>query len=252
MQPDGEVRIEVTDGVLRVHIHRPQKKNALTTGMYGALADAFARADTEEEIRVLLLHGEPEAFTAGNDLQDFLTRPATGPASPVARFLHALSHARKPVVAAVGGVAVGIGVTLLLHCDLVYAAEGTRFQLPFVDLGLCPELGSTLLLPALIGHQRAAELLLLAGPFDAARAHALGLVNEVVAPERLLETATAAARRLAAKPPAAVQVTKALLRRAPLPAIEAAIAEELRQFGERLRSPEARAALEAFLARRRA
>jgi enoyl-CoA hydratase/carnithine racemase len=220
--------------------------------MYGALADAFARADTEPGIRVLLLHGEPEAFTAGNDLQDFLARPATGPDSPVARFLHAVSHARKPVVAAVGGVAVGIGVTLLLHCDLVYAAEGTRFQLPFVDLGLCPELGSTLLLPALVGHQRAAELLLLAGPFDAARACALGLVNEVVAPERLLETATAAARRLAAKPPAAVQVTKALLRRAPLPALEAAIAEELRQFGERLRSPEARAALEAFLARRRA
>jgi enoyl-CoA hydratase/carnithine racemase len=252
MQPDGDVLVEAAEGVLRVHIHRSQKKNALTAGMYGALADAFARADAAPEIRVLLLHGEPEAFTAGNDLQDFLTRPATGPDSPVARFLHAVSHARKPVIAAVSGVAIGIGVTLLLHCDLVYAAEGTRFQLPFVDLGLCPELGSTLLLPALVGHQRAAELLLLAGPFDAARAHALGLVNEVVAPARLLETATAAARRLAAKPPAAVQVTKALLRRAPLPAIEAAIAEELRQFGERLRSPEARAALEAFLARRRA
>ncbi len=165
-------------------------------------------------------------------------------------FLEAVSHAEKPLVAAVSGVAVGVGTTMLLHCDLVYAADGTKFALPFVNLGLCPEAASSFLLPAIVGYQRAAELLLLGEPFDAAKAHALGIVTEVVPAEILMLRAGDAAKKLAGKPAASLRLTKRLMKRAWMAAIEAALAEEIRHFGERLGSPEAKEAFSAFLEKR--
>jgi enoyl-CoA hydratase/carnithine racemase len=237
--------------VQRIQINRPEKKNALTTGMYAAIADAIKAADADAGVRVVLIHGAGEAFTAGNDLQDFLANPPRTPDAPVVRFLDAVSHAEKPLVAAVSGVAVGVGTTMLLHCDLVYAAAGTKFALPFVNLGLCPEAASSFLLPAIVGYQRAAELLLLGEPFDAAKAHQLGIVTEVVPAEILMMRAGDAAKKLAEKPAASVRITKRLMKRAWMPAIDAALAEELRNFGERLGSPEAKEAFGAFLEKRK-
>jgi enoyl-CoA hydratase/carnithine racemase len=235
----------------RIQLNRPDKKNALTAAMYGAIADALRAAHADPAVRVVLIHGAGGAFTAGNDLQDFLANPPRTPDAPVARFLHAVSHAEKPLVAAVDGVAVGVGTTMLLHCDLVYAAAGTRFSLPFVNLGLCPEAASSFLLPAIAGYQRAAELLLLGEPFDATHAHALGIVTEVVPAETLLVRAEEAAQKLAAKPAASVRLTKRLMKRAWMPAVEAALAEEMREFGARLGSPEAKEAFSAFLEKRK-
>ncbi len=236
--------------VQRVQLNRPDKKNAITTAMYAALADALAAADADRSVGVVLLHGAGDCFTAGNDLHDFLANPPRSEDRPAFRFLHAISHAAKPIVAAVHGVAIGIGTTLLAHCDLVYAAEGTRFHLPFVNLGLCPEGASSLLLPFTAGYQRAAELLLLGEPFDAAKAREVGLVTEVVPGPQLLAAAAAAAQRLAAKPPESLRLTKQLLKRALLPQIEAALAAELEMFVARLGSPEAKEAFTAFLEKR--
>ena len=236
--------------VQRIQLNRPDKKNAITTAMYAALADAVAAADADRSVRVMLLHGAGDGFTAGNDLHDFLANPPQRGDPPAARFLHAISHAAKPIVAAVHGAAIGIGTTLLGHCDLVYAAAGTRFHLPFVDLGLCPEGASSLLLPLTAGYPRAAELLMLAEPFDAAQAREIGLVTEVVAASQLLATAAAAAQKLAAKPPASLRLTKQLLKRALTPQIEAALAAELTAFAARLASPEAKEAFTAFFEKR--
>lgn len=236
--------------VQRIQLNRPDKKNAITTAMYAALADAIVAADADRSVRVMLLHGAGDGFTAGNDLHDFLANPPQTGDRPAFRFLHAISHAAKPIVAAVHGVAIGIGTTMLGHCDLVYAAEGTRFHLPFVNLGLCPEGASSVLLPLTAGYQRAAELLMLAEPFDAAKAREIGLVTEVVPGSELLATAAAAAQRLAAKPPQSLRVTKQLLKRALMPQIEAALAAELREFAARLASPEAKEALTAFFEKR--
>jgi len=238
--------------VQRVQLNRPDKKNAITTAMYAALADAIAAADADRSVRVTFLHGAGDGFTAGNDLHDFLANPPQSEDRPAFRFLHAISHATKPIVAAVHGVAIGIGTTMLGHCDLVYAAEGTRFHLPFVNLGLCPEGASSLLLPLTAGYQRAAELLLLAEPFDAAKAREIGLVTEVVPGSQVLATAAAAAQRLAAKPPASLRLTKQLLKRALMPQIEAALAAELKVFATRLASPEAKEAFTAFFEKRQA
>src|SRR5512141_1138899 len=171
---------ETKDGIARIEIDRPEKKNALTAAMYQALADAIKAAEADARVRVLLIHGKTDLFTAGNDLQDFLDNPPRDDNRPVFQFLYGISQAQKPIVAAVAGAAVGIGTTMLLHCDLVYAAPNARLQLPFVNLGLVPEAGSSLLLPALAGYQRAAELLLLGEPFDAHKAKEIGLVTEVV------------------------------------------------------------------------
>ncbi len=236
--------------VQRIQLNRPDKKNAITTAMYAALAEAIVAADAERSVRVMLLHGAGDGFTAGNDLADFLANPPQTEDRPAFRFLHAISHAAKPIVAAVHGVAIGIGTTMLAHCDLVYAAEGTRFHLPFVNLGLCPEGASSLLLPLAAGYQRAAGLLMLAEPFDAAKARELGLVTEVVPGSQLLATAGAAAQRLAAKPPQSLRVTKQLLKRALMPQIEAALAAELEAFAGRLASPEAKEAFTAFFEKR--
>jgi enoyl-CoA hydratase/carnithine racemase len=242
--------VERQGAVQRITINRPEKKNALTAAMYAAFAEAIQVAEGDAGVRVMLVAGAGDAFTAGNDLQDFLANPPHAGNRPVLDFLHVFSHAAKPIVAAVHGVAVGIGTTMLAHCDLVYAAEGTRFSTPFVNLGLCPENASSFLLPALAGYQRAAELLMLGEPFDAAKAREIGLVNAVVPAAELAATATAAAQKLAAKPPASLRLTKRLMRRAWLPEIEAALAEESKAFAERLASPEAKEAFTAFLEKR--
>ena len=240
------LRTEVDGGVLFVTLARPEKKNALTRAMYDALADALARLEAEPGLRCLLLRAEGDAFTAGNDISDFLHAPPTSSDAPAPRLLTALASARKPLVAAVNGTAVGIGLTLLLHCDLAYAAEGATFSAPFTRLALVPEAGSSQLLPQLLGYRRAMELFLLGRALSAAEAAASGLVNAVVAPERLDAAAREAAAGVAALPPEAVRLTKQLLRAEPEP-LGARIARELAVFRVRLASPEAKEAFGAFM-----
>lgn len=248
-----QVMVSVTGHVLGIRMNRPEKKNALTQAMYGALADALAAAEADPAVRVITITGSGEAFTSGNDLQDFLESPATGEDKPVMRFLSALAEARKPLLAAVNGAAVGIGVTMLLHCDLVHAAEGATFQMPFVNLGVVPEAGSSLLLPRLIGYQRAAQLLFFGDRFDARTALELGLVNAVHAPAALAGALAAAAATLAGKPPEALRMTKELLKGGALRAeVCARLEQERVAFEARLASPEAREAMAAFLQRRTA
>lgn len=242
---------ETKDRVARIELARVDKKNALTAEMYRQLGDALARADADPQVRSVLLHGTPACFCAGNDLADFLAQGSGEGPSPAFHFMKHLSSARKPVVAAVGGPAVGIGTTLLLHCDLVYATPGARFQLPFVPLGIVPEFASTLLLPLVAGYQRAAELLLLGAPFGAEQATAAGFVTRVVAEGELLESARGAALALAALPPASVRLTKELMRRRTAQAAAEQMAEEWRVFRERLASPEAREAFTAFFEKRK-
>lgn len=247
-----EILTERLDGMLLVRIHRPDKKNALTLAMYAALTAALEQAARDPAIGVVVLTGDGDSFTSGNDISDFLAAPPAGDDSPVFRFLATLRQFEKPLIAAVNGMAVGIGVTLLLHCDLVYARAGATLLLPFANLGLCPEAGSSLLLPKLIGYPRAAELLLLGEPFSAERALEWGLINGIGADaEATLELALAKARRLAGQPAAAVRLTKALLKRTETDALRETIALESRHFMELLRSPDALAALRAFAGRRR-
>ena len=175
-----EILSSIDQGVQILHIRRPEKKNALTRAMYHTLAEALRRADTDPAVRAILLRGEPECFTSGNDVNDFLKEDEHTTERPAVQFLKAIAHVRKPLVAAVNGLAVGIGTTLLLHCDLVYAAEDAWLQLPFTRLGLCPEAASSLLVPQLMGHQRAAELLLRGERLSAGKAWEYGLVNEVL------------------------------------------------------------------------
>ncbi len=245
------IRSETRHRVARIELARSEKKNAITAEMYVMLADALAAAEADPQVRAVLLHGSPECFTAGNDLADFLARPPQGEGSPTWKFFRALPAMEKPVVAAVGGPAVGIGTTLLLHCDLVYATPGARFQLPFVPLGIVPEFGSTLLLPMLAGYQRAAELLLLGQPFGAQKAQEAGIVTAIVPQESLLEEAAKAAAALAALPPASVRLTKRLMKARYAQGVNQAIAEEGRLFLERLASPEAKEAMSAFLEKRK-
>jgi enoyl-CoA hydratase/carnithine racemase len=241
----------VSDGVLRIEIRRPEKRNALTTAMYGAITQALAVADASPDVRAVLLHGQREVFTGGNDLKDFLEHPASDPDHPAFRFVDAIFRCETPIVAAVTGPCVGVGATMLLHCDLVYAGTGTTFALPFVNLGLCPEAGSSLLLPFAAGNARAAELLLLGEPFGAARAEACGIVSAVLPDDEVLPHAQAQARKLADKPPGALRIAKALLRRAPREAVAEAIRVESEEFRRRLVSPEAKEAFAAFLEKRK-
>jgi enoyl-CoA hydratase/carnithine racemase len=248
----GHVQTELKADVLRITLDRPEKKNALSNAMYAALAEAVEQAEANPDVRVMLLHGNGDSFTAGNDLEDFMANPWKGQTVPPAlRFIAAVVGAKKPIIAAVHGMAVGIGVTILLHCDLVYAADTARLVMPFVNLGIVPEAGSTVLLPALMGHQRAAELLMLAAPVTAQRAYELGMVNAVVAPDALLPTAMEAAQKLAEKPAGALRATKALLRKACQAELERAIREEVQVIAGRLGSPETREALAAFLEKRK-
>jgi enoyl-CoA hydratase/carnithine racemase len=248
----SQIEVERSSAVLRIAINRPEKKNALTAEMYDALANAIETAEEDSVVRVMLLHGKGDGFTAGNDLQDFMQKPWKGQAKPPAvRFIHAVAHAKKPVVAAVHGLVVGVGTTILLHCDLVYAAEETRFMMPFLNLGIVPEAASTVLLPLLIGRQRASELFLLAAPLPVQRACEMGLVNAILPADKLLPTAIEAAQSLAAKPAAALRATKALMKRPYQAEVERALREEVEVISERLESAETREALAAFLEKRK-
>lgn len=247
----GGVRIEIQDRVLTAIFDRPEKKNAFTVEMYRALVEGLGAAASNAEVRVVLLRGEGGAFTSGNDIADFLGAPPTGPDHPIMQFLRAIAAFPKPLVAAVDGPAVGIGTTLLLHCDLVYASARAQLRLPFVPLGLVPEAASSLLLPRLVGPQRAAELLLLGEPFSAERGRDLGLVNEVLPdPASLYARAEDRAVALARLPPAAVREAKALLRQPTLGEVQDALLREGEVFMRRLSSPEAIEAMTAFMEKR--
>ncbi|MFO1310513.1 MAG: enoyl-CoA hydratase [Burkholderiales bacterium] len=246
-----EIVTSVDQGVLEVEINRPEKRNALTVAMYEGLTSALAEADRRADVRVILLRGQPEVFTGGNDLKDFLENPAPDDDHPAFRFVRAIAGTAKPIVAAVNGPCVGIGVTMLLHCDLVYAGQGAVLSLPFVNLGLCPEAGSSLILPLMMGRARAGELLLLGEPFDAATAASFGIVGRVLPDAEVLAHARAQAHKLATKPPSALRLTKALMRRASREALDDAIDHEAMHFRERLESEEAKEAFAAFLEKRK-
>ncbi len=247
--PSTHVVTTLSDRVLAIELLRREKKNAITTEMYAALAEAFEEAAEAPGVAAVLLHGQSDLFTAGNDLADFLS-PAARETRSAIRFLHAIASFPKPVVAAVGGPAIGIGTTMLFHCDLVVAGEGTRFQLPFVKLGLCPEGGSSALLPQMAGHRLAAELLLLGEPFDAHKGREAGFVNMVVADSSILETARALALKLAQQPADAMRTSKALLKRSPGRTSLEAIEDEYPHFERLMQSQEARDIFRAFLQRK--
>ncbi len=245
--------IVADEGPVRtVRMNRPDKKNALTAAMYDALAGAIESAVNAPDVRCLLIAGGPGAFSAGNDLQEFLQAATSGEGlGPSAvRFLHALARCQRPLVAAVQGVAVGVGTTMLLHCDYVVAGTDARFSTPFVALGLVPEAASSLIAPRLMGQRHAFSLLVMGRPLDAAAARACGLVNTIVPPGDVDAEAMAAAREIAELPVEAVAAARRLMRGAP-DEIVARIDEEVELFKQRLRSAEARAAFEAFLARKR-
>ena len=245
------IRSETAGRVARIRFDRLDKKNAITAEMYKQLGAALAAAEADPKVRAVLLHGSADCFTAGNDVADFLNVPRQPGGSPARALFDVLPHMKKPVVAAVGGPAVGIGSTMLLHCDLVYAAPNARFQLPFVPLGIVPEFGSTFLLPLIAGYQRAAKLLLLGRPFTAQEAQEAGIVSEVVPAEKLLEHAFQTATALAELPPESIRLTKRLMKQRYGEALAATIDEETRIFTERLSSPEAKEAMSAFLEKRK-
>lgn len=249
-QSGTEIVLHRAGAVLTVMLDRPDKKNALTAAMYTALAQALEEAQDDPTVRVVVFRGSEQVFTSGNDLSDFLHHPPKDENSPVFRFLRALVHADKPLLAAVAGPAVGIGATMLLHCDMVIAASTARFAMPFTRLGLCPEAASSLLLPRLAGHQRAAEILLLGDPFDAEEARQMGVVNRIVAPELLFSTAAALADRLAELPAESLRVTRRLLKQETRETVARRIEEEAHQFRKLLESAEAKKAFQDFLERR--
>ena len=246
-----DVVTTASGAVLEIAFNRPQRRNAITGEMYAMLADAFERGEADEAVRVFIVHGTPEAFTAGNDIEDFIKRPPAGEDTPVFRFLRVMSGVKKPIVAAVCGPAVGIGTTLLLHCDLVYAGDNARFQLPFTSLGLVPEFASSYLLPRVAGYQRAAEMLLLGEPFDAARALDAGFVTRVLPAAQALDAAREAARKLAALPSKSVRFTKELMKSGDSAAVRERLAVESARFREMLAEPAAREALAAFMEKRK-
>lgn len=246
-----DILISKNNGILGIEFNRPDKKNAITSAMYQSMADALREADGDSAIRAILISGKPAIFTAGNDLDDFMRNPPQSGDSPVFQFLCNISHASKPIVAAVAGNAVGIGTTLLMHCDLVYAAENAMFSLPFAQLGLCPEAASSLLLPQIAGYQRAAEKLLLGEPFAADEAQQMGLVNRVLAADQLLPFAQKQAAKLAALPAASIRLTKNLMKHGQSAAIDAQMATEGKHFGAMLKAPEAQEAFTAFFEKRK-
>ncbi|MBL8379556.1 MAG: enoyl-CoA hydratase [Burkholderiales bacterium] len=245
------ILVSTQDAIMTIEFDRADKKNAITAAMYQTMADALAAAEKDSAVRAILIQGKPEVFTAGNDLSDFMNNPPSGSNTPVFQFLTNISHASKPIVAAAAGAAVGIGTTMLLHCDLVYAAESAKFSMPFASLGLCPEAASSLLLPALAGYQRAAEKLLLGEPFPAAEAQQMGLVNRVLPVGELQSYARARALALAAQPASSLRVTKALMKGVSLERMEAQMAREGGEFRRMLGSPEAKEAFSAFFERRK-
>lgn len=246
-----DILIHTEAAVTTLTIHRVEKKNSITAAMYGALADAFDNASRDPAVRVVVIQGHETIFSAGNDISDFLSTPPDRADAPVFRFMRCISTFAKPIVASVCGPAVGIGTTLLLHCDLVYAGDNAAFSMPFVNLGLCPEAGSSLLVPQLMGHQRAAEALLLGEPFIAETALELGLVNRIVPPAEANALAQRQAQKLATKPLSALLETKRLMKLGHAAEVAARIEEESASFGRMLAEPAAREAFLAFIEKRR-
>jgi enoyl-CoA hydratase/carnithine racemase len=236
--------------ILTLTFNRFEKKNSITAAMYQQLADALAAAKDDAAIRVVVIQGHEAIFSAGNDLGEFLNSPPAGGNSPVFQFLAQISQFPKPIVAAVCGPAVGIGTTLLLHCDLVIAGDNAAFSMPFVNLGLCPEAASSLLVPQMMGYHRAAEALLLGEPFLAEAALEIGLVNRVVPPQEATNVAMQWAKKLAAKPISSLIETKRLLKKTDTAAVTERMAEEGMSFGRMLREPAAKEAFTAFMERR--
>jgi enoyl-CoA hydratase/carnithine racemase len=246
----SDIITERSGSILRVQLNRPARKNAMTSSMYVTLADVLNDTAKDEQIRVVLWHGAGDSFSAGNDVEDFLKNPPGPGESPQSRLMTALINFDKPLVAAVQGAAIGGGTTMLTHCDFVYAGESAKFQMPFINLGLVPEFGSSYSIPARIGQLRAAELILLGVPFDARRAAELGLVTRVVPNEDLLTTATETAAKLAQKPIGALRACKRLMKLSSRQQVEQAIKVENEEFALRVRSAEAREAFSAFIEKR--
>jgi enoyl-CoA hydratase/carnithine racemase len=244
------IRTETINGVARIEIARPEKKNALTVAMYQAMADAIAAANDDGAVRSLLIHGQKDIFTAGNDLEDFMKNPPSGMDAPVFRFMQALGYCEKPVVAAVNGAAVGIGTTMLMHCDLVYCADNAMFSMPFVSLGLCSEFASSVLVAMNAGYHKAVEKLLLADPISAEEAVEMKIVNRILPPNEVLDYAVKQAERFNRLPPASVRETKRLMKASWRSMIEKVIVDEAKSFGAMLRQPEAKEAFAAFYERR--
>ncbi|HRP29073.1 MAG TPA: enoyl-CoA hydratase [Burkholderiaceae bacterium] len=244
------IKTAVLNGVATIEIARPEKKNALTVAMYAAMADALTAAQADPAVRAVLITGQPGIFTSGNDIEDFMQRRGEFEKSPAFDFMRALLGCDKPVIAAVTGAAIGIGTTILLHCDFVYVSDEARLAMPFVGLGLVPEFASSLVVPQLMGNVRAAEKLLLGDPFTAAEAVECGIANAVLPAAEVMSHARRIAERFNALPPGAVQQSKRLLRRARSAAVLETIAIEGKQFSERLRSPEATEAFTAFFEKR--
>jgi enoyl-CoA hydratase/carnithine racemase len=242
---------DTAKGVCTITLARPEKKNALSLAVYQALTHALNTAASDNNVHAVLIAGQPGVFTAGNDLEDFLAAPPTTQDSPIIEFMRTLMAFEKPVIAAVTGTAVGIGVTMLFHCDLVYVSEDARLSMPFVALGVVPEFSVSLLLPLLIGHVKAAEKLMLGTPFTAAEAVSAGLANAALPAGEVLNHARQIAERFNALPAGAVRDTKRLMRAGLRDAVEQTMNDEIAVFFERLRSPEAREAFQAFFEKRK-
>lgn len=245
------INTAVNNGVASIEIARPEKKNALTAAMYLQMAEAIAAAGQNDQVRALLIHGAPNIFTAGNDLEDFMKSPPADTNAPVFAFMRALANAEKPVVAAVNGAAVGIGTTLLAHCDLAYCSDDAMFSMPFVSLGLCAEFASSLLVPLAAGYHKAAEKLLLSEPISAEEAVEMKLVNRILPPSEVLNFARRQAERFNALPPTSVRETKRLMKSSWQSLTEKAIADEAQTFARLLTSAEAKEAFSAFFERRK-
>jgi enoyl-CoA hydratase/carnithine racemase len=246
----SDILTHVERGVMTITLNRLERKNSITSAMYGALADALSAAQSDAGIRVAVLQGHETVFSAGNDIGDFLNRPPAGTGSPVFRFLRGLATFTKPLLAAVCGPAVGVGTTMLLHCDLVYAGDNAAFSMPFVNLGLCPEAASSLLVPQMLGYHRAAEALLLGEPFMAEAALEVGLVNRIVPPTEANAVAQSVAQKLAAKPIASLVETKRLMKKGQEQLVLQQMADEGQSFSRLLGEPAAREAFGAFMDKR--
>jgi len=246
-----DLLIDTSAGVTTLTLNRVTRKNSLTAAMYAGLADAIEQAQRDAAVRVLVIQGHETVFSAGNDIADFLQTPPTTLEAPVFRFMRAISSFSKPIVAAVCGPAVGIGTTMLFHCDLVYAGDNAAFSMPFVNLGVCPEAGSSLLAPQRMGYGRAAEALLLGEPFMAEAALEMGLISRIVPPTEANALAQRQAQKLAGKPMASLLATKRLMKQGQASLVAERMAEEGTLFGRMLAEPAAREAFSAFMEKRK-
>lgn len=248
-----QILTKIEDKVLHIILNRPEKKNALTRAMYRGLADSIEKAENDKNVRVILIYGNGDSFCAGNDLKDFqdVNYFANSEERPSATLTNWIMKAKKPIIAAVHGYAIGVGTTMLLHCDLLYASEDAKFQFPFTNLGLVPEFGSTFNLPELVGKFRAAELFFFGDFFTAKEAHKIGMVNKVFLKEELIEKVNAIAELLAKKPPVALSSTKELIKKYHKGILEKLMPEEGAEFVRRQISPEAQEAFSAFFESRK-